>query len=74
MNRKLHFILITLSLCCCTALHAAPTYDEMKAQISSQSLPLVNLTVNISDVNRTDYVPASIEICDYQQRTDARRW
>ena len=42
----------------------------MKSLLDENSLPLVNLTVDISTVNRTDYVQGEIEITDYLRRTD----
>ena len=42
----------------------------MKELLTEQSLPLVNLTVDVSSVNKTDYVPAEIEITDFLRRTD----
>ena len=45
-------------------------YEQMKGLLNENSLPLVNLTVDVTSINRTDYVPAEIEIADYQRRTD----
>ena len=45
-------------------------YEQMKHQLNENSLPLVNLTVDTSAVNRNDYVQGVIEITDYQRRTD----
>ena len=42
----------------------------MKSQLDENSLPLVNLTVDISSVNRNDYVQGEIEITDNLRRTD----
>ena len=42
----------------------------MKSQLNENSLPLVNLTVDISSVNRNDYVQGEIEITDNLRRTD----
>lgn len=53
------------------SLHAQESqYEQMKSLLDENSLPLVNLTVDTSTVNRTDYVQGEIEIADYQQRTD----
>ena len=43
----------------------------MKELLSEKSLPLVNLTADISKVSRTDYVQGEIEITDYLRRTDS---
>ena len=52
-------------------LHAQENqYEQMKSQLNDNSLPLVNLTVDISSVNRSNYVQGEIEITDYLRRTD----
>ena len=52
-------------------LHAQSSqYEQMVSQLSEKSLPLVNLEVDIEAVNRANYVPGTIEITDYQRRTD----
>ena len=45
-------------------------YEQMVSLLNEQSLPLVNLEVDIKAVNRTNYVPGTIEIADYQRRTE----
>lgn len=47
-------------------------FDSMKAQMTDQSLPLVNITItDPTDVlNADDYIEGSIEIVDKQKRTD----
>ena len=42
----------------------------MKDAMDENSLPLVNMLVDYSTVNRTTYVDGEIEIADYQRRTD----
>jgi hypothetical protein len=42
----------------------------MKAELNEQSLPLVNMTVDVTALNKTDFVPGEIEITDYYRRTD----
>lgn len=49
---------------------AQPQFEEMKAAMDSNSLPLVNLTVNIKQVNTSTFVDGQIEIADYARRTD----
>lgn len=53
-------------------LPGAPTqYDLMRADLTASSLPLVNIIIpEIDDCNRYTYVPARIEIADYQARTE----
>ena len=43
----------------------------MKKALDENSLPLVNLIVDITTVGKTNYVPGMIEISDYQRRTDS---
>ena len=47
-------------------------FDSMKAQMTDQSLPLVNITItDPTDVLKADdYIEGSIEIVDKQKRTD----
>ena len=45
-------------------------YNEMKKMVNQHSLPLVNIIVDISAVNKTEYVSGEIEIADYWRRTD----
>ena len=45
-------------------------YEQMKNEMNENSLPLVNIIVDIAAVNRTEYVSGEIEIADYQRRTD----
>lgn len=46
------------------------SYEQMKAQLNDKSLPLVNITVDISIVSKPYYTNATIEIADPQARTD----
>jgi len=41
----------------------------MKRAMNENSIPLVNMIVDLAKVNRTEYVPGEIEIADYQRRT-----
>ncbi|WP_337568423.1 hypothetical protein [Hallella sp.] len=40
----------------------------MKLQLHEQSLPLVNLMVDIDHVSKPTYTPAFVEICDPMKR------
>lgn len=46
------------------------SYSELKSAINENSLPLVNITVDIKNVSKEEYVPAKIEITDPLKRTD----
>lgn len=45
-----------------------PCYDSLKLQLHEQSLPLVNLMVDIDHVSKPTYTPAFVEICDPLKR------
>jgi len=45
-------------------------YELMKRELNENSLPLVNLTVNVSSLSGSKYVSGEIEISDYLRRTD----
>lgn len=47
-------------------------YDQMKYSLDANSLPLVNMIVDSTQINRTDYVPGEIEIADYSRRTNPK--
>ena len=46
------------------------SFEQMKNNLNSNSLPLVNLTVDLSLMNNKDFLDGEIEICDYQRRTE----
>lgn len=46
-------------------------FEQMRSELWSGSLPLVNLTVDISAVNKREFVNGEIEIVDLQKRTDS---
>ena len=46
-------------------------FEQMKKGLSENSLPLVNMIVEIANVDKTSYVPGEIEIADFMRRTDA---
>lgn len=68
MTRLLFFI----SMFWAAAIVNAQTSDfaTMKAQLNSSSIPLVNIMVDESLLNKDTYVSASIEIADPQKRTE----
>lgn len=44
-------------------------YDKMKRTMNENSLPLVNMMVDVAELRTSVFVPGEIEISDYQQRT-----
>lgn len=67
MIRKLIVVLSFLPL---VSIYGQGTFASMKAQMTDQSLPLVNLTFNESNLNSEDYIEGKIEIVDKQMRTE----
>lgn len=59
---KKTFILFTLliNISFATA-QQFPSYDELKTAINENSLPLINITADISKVTKEKYIPAEIE-------------
>ena len=53
----------------CVNAQELPSFSELKEQLDESSLPLVNLTVDISTVNRNDYVTGAMEIVEYDKET-----
>ena len=47
-----------------------PAFEQMRKNLNPSSLPLVNLTVNLSLMNNKDFLDGEIEIADYQRRTE----
>ena len=45
-------------------------FEQMRSELWSGSLPLVNLTVDISAVNTGTFVNGEIEVVDFHKRTD----
>lgn len=64
----LFFIIITKTLI--ISAQQQTNYEELKATINENSLPLVNITVDINNVSKEEYIPALIEITDPLKRTD----
>lgn len=69
--KRLFALLTVLVLSAFLHLQAQPDYWEMKESMNDKSLPLVNITVDINEVNSEYYVGASVAIADVQKRTDA---
>lgn len=68
---KIKTTLLLLALILATAVPAqTPDYATLKASLSKKSLPLVNITVEIGNVSKPNYLPAKIEIADPWKRTD----
>ena len=68
---KIKTTLLLLALILVTAVQAqTPDYAMLKASLNEKSLPLVNITVEIRNVSKPNYLPAKIEIADPWKRTD----
>ena len=64
-SMKIKTTLLLLALILATAVSAqTPDYATLKASLSKKSLPLVNITVEIGNVSKPNYLPAKIEIAD----------
>ena len=65
-------IVLEMGLCCGFAYGQGNSirFDQMKGELWSGSLPLVNLTVDISAVNSSAFVNGEIEVVDFHKRTD----
>lgn len=70
-KKRLSALLTALILSAFLCLQAQPDYWAMKESMNDKSLPLVNITVDINEVNSEYYVGASVAIADVQRRTDA---
>ena len=46
-------------------------FSSMKAQMTDQSLPLVNLTYDADKLNKYNFIEGTIEIVDKQMRTES---
>ena len=71
MQKSLTLLFIFYNLSCLVTSAEEIRYDQMKKALDENSLPLVNLIVDITTVGKTNYVPGMIEISDYQRRTDS---
>ena len=67
MKRYLSLLIFLFSL---SASAQGSQYEQMKNVLDEHSLPLVNMIVDISKVNRNTFTAGEIEIADYQRRTD----
>lgn len=54
----------------CVSAVGTETYEQLKSQLNDKSLPLVNITVDMSSVSKPNYTNATIEIADPLARTD----
>jgi hypothetical protein len=68
MNRLIILILIVTSSNGVFAQNL--TFGQMIKNLNPNSIPLVNLTVNLSLMNNKDFLDGEIEIADYQRRTE----
>lgn len=66
-------ITLEMGLCCGSAYGQEDNiqFEQMKSELWSGSLPLVNLTVDLSAVNKYTFVNGEIEIVDFYKRTDS---
>lgn len=68
--KSLKIILSLLFVLVHTVAYAQETqYDQMKKTINENSLPLVNMIVDVSKLGTSFFVTGKIEITDYQRRT-----
>lgn len=65
---KIYFFLHLFLLLSISA--SAATFDEIKNQSDDNSIPLINITVDIDKVNKPEYTECEIEIFDKQARTN----
>ena len=70
MKRRLFYILTLLLIAAGSTRAQFVQYEEMREMANEHSLPLVNIIVDITKVNRTDFVRGEIEVSDYQRRTN----
>ena len=67
MYRKLIIVLLFTPF---VSIYGQGTFASMKAQMTDESLPLVNLTYDESKLNSNSYIEGEIEIVDKQMRTE----
>lgn len=72
MSRTSFFVLL-LSLWGIFECAAENDFERLKAAANENSLPLVNMTVDIAAVNKPNYTPGKLEIFDVQARTNGQR-
>lgn len=71
---KTHSLLFfLLSLVALSAVAQEDTFESVKAQLGPQSLPLINLTVDMNQVSKPTYTNAVMEMVDPLRRTDPER-
>ena len=67
MRRWLSFLVFLYSL---VASAQETQFEQMRKELGENSLPLVNMIVDIANVRKTNFVPGEIEIADFLRRTD----
>ena len=68
MNRHKLFLYIILFFWTNIAFAAKSDFETLKESLDINSLPLINITVNINSVNKDSYVKGTVEIADFQRR------
>ena len=74
--RAIAYVLLFLLLAACTdnvAMAGTATFRQMQERMDGNSLPLVNLTVELGAVSRERFVHGEIEIADYHGRLDGAK-
>lgn len=71
--RHIIFLLLSLVATATASGQSLPSFEQMKQSLTAQSLPLVNISVDLSTVNRNNYTPAAIEIVDPKSRTNGQQ-
>lgn len=69
MKRILLFLIFLVDLLFASA-QQFPNYEELKTDINDNSLPIINIIADISNITKENYIPAEIEITDPKKRTD----
>lgn len=68
MNRHKLFLYIILFFWTNIVFAAKSDFETLKESLDINSLPLINITVNINSVNKDSYVNGTVEIADFQRR------
>lgn len=65
-----HFgILVAMVVGTCVAMHAQSDFEQACASLNEHSLPQVNLTLDVSQMTKENYIDGHIDIADPQCRT-----
>lgn len=70
MNNLFRCVALCLSLCIATFSVYGNLMDELILKSTEETLPIVNLEVEQSKINKLNYIPANITIYDKQCRTE----